>query len=163
MAEKIVNLIVKQLEGEYGKTYRPCTTKKIPISGGDLSGSKHFEAYIQQSIKKGMAHGLTEKESERLARLYGTNIDTVLSYTKKAKGLPPMIYAELLYGIHHESVAKPEDFFVRRTGAMFFNIATVETYKEAVIEEMQRIFGWKEEEKTKYTNELEAELAKVKV
>lgn len=163
MAEKIVDLIVKQLEGEYGKTYRPCTTKKIPISGGDLSGSKHFETYVQQSIKKGMEHGLTEKESERLARLYGTNIDAVLKYTNEAKILPRMIYAELLYGIHHESIAKPEDFFVRRTGALFFNIETVETFKGAVIEEMQRIFGWKEDEKIKYTEELEAELAKAKV
>lgn len=163
MAEKIVDLIVKQLEGEYGKTYRPCTTKNIPISGGDLSGSKYFETYVQQSIKKGMEHGLTEKESERLARLYGTNIDAVLNYTNEAKILPRMIYAELLYGIHHESIAKPEDFFVRRTGALFFNIATVETFKEAVIEEMQRVFGWKEEEKIKYTEELEEELAKAKV
>lgn len=163
MAEKIVDLIVKQLEGEYGKTYRACSTKKIPISGGDLSGSKHFETYIQQSIQKGRAQGLTEKESERLARLYGTNIDLVLNYIKGAASLPSMLYAQLLYGIHHESVAKPVDFFIRRTGALFFDIATVEAHKDAVIDEMQRILGWKEEEKLRYTEELEAEITNAKV
>lgn len=137
--------------------------EKIPISGGDLSGSKHFETYIQQSIQKGRAQGLTEKESERLARLYGTNIDLVLNYIKGADGLPSMLYAQLLYGIHHESVAKPVDFFIRRTGALFFDIATVEAHKDGVIDEMQRILGWKEGEKLRYTEELEAEITNAKV
>ncbi len=163
MAEKIVDLIVQQLEAEYSRTYRPCTTKKLPLSGGDLSGSKHFEAYIERSIEKGMAHGLSPQESEQLARLYGTNIDRVLAYTKDASSLPKAVHAQLLYGIHHESVAKPVDFFIRRTGALFFHIAMVEAYQEAVIDEMQRLLGWKEDQKALYTQELEAELKNAKV
>ena len=163
MAEKIVDLIVQQLEAEYSRTYRPCTTKKLPLSGGDLSGSKHFEAYIERSIEKGMAHGLSPQESEQLARLYGTNIDRVLAYTKDASTLPKAVHAQLLYGIHHESVAKPVDFFIRRTGALFFHIAMVEAYQEAVIDEMQRLLGWKEDQKALYTQELEAELKNAKV
>ena len=163
MAEKIVDLIVQQLEAEYSRTYRPCTTKKMPLSGGDLSGSKHFEAYIEKSIEKGMAHGLSQQESEQLARLYGTNIDRVLAYTKDASSLPKAVHAQLLYGIHHESVAKPVDFFIRRTGALFFHIAMVEAYQEAVIDEMQRLLGWKEDQKALYIQELEAELKNAKV
>ena len=163
MAEKIVDLIVQQLEAEYSRTYRPCTTKKMPLSGGDLSGSKHFEAYIEKSIEKGMAHGLSQQESEQLARLYGTNIDQVLAYTKDASSLPKAVHAQLLYGIHHESVAKPVDFFIRRTGALFFHIAMVEAYQEAVIDEMQRLLGWKEDQKALYIQELEAELKNAKV
>ncbi|MGM9950639.1 MAG: glycerol-3-phosphate dehydrogenase/oxidase [Lysinibacillus sp.] len=163
MAEKIVDLIVQQLEAEYSKTYRSCTTKKMPLSGGDLSGSKHFEAYIERSIEKGMAHGLSREESEHLARLYGTNIDQVLGYAKDASSLPKALYAQLLYGIHHESVAKPVDFFIRRTGSLFFNIAMVEAYQEAVIDEMQRLLGWKDDQKNLYAQELEAELKNAKV
>ena len=163
MAEKIVDLIVQQLEAEYSRTYRPCTTKKMPLSGGDLSGSKHFEAYIEKSIEKGMAHGLSRQESEHLARLYGTNIDQVLAYTKDASSLPKAVHAQLLYGIHHESVAKPVDFFIRRTGALFFHIAMVEAYQEAVIDEMQRLLGWKDDKKAIYTQELEAQLKNAKV
>ena len=163
MAEKIVDLIVQQLEAEYSRTYRPCTTKKMPLSGGDLSGSKHFEAYIEKSIEKGMAHGLSRQESEHLARLYGTNIDQVLAYTKDASSLPKAVHAQLLYGIHHESVAKPVDFFIRRTGALFFHIAMVEAYQEAVIDEMQRLIGWKDDKKAIYTQELEAQLKNAKV
>ncbi len=163
MAEKIVDLIVQQLEAEYSRTYRPCTTKKMPLSGGDLSGSKHFEAYIEKSIEKGMAHGLSRQESEHLVRLYGTNIDQVLAYTKDASSLPKAVHAQLLYGIHHESVAKPVDFFIRRTGALFFHIAMVEAYQEAVIDEMQRLLGWKDDKKAIYTQELEAQLKNAKV
>lgn len=163
MAEKITDLIVKQLEGEYGKTYRSCTTKKIPISGGELSGSKHFETYVQKSIEKGIAHGLSEKESERLARLYGTNIDLVLNYVNEATKLPKVLHAQLLYSIHHESIAKPVDFFIRRTGALFFDIETVQKYKEEVLKEMQSNLGWDEEVKARYAQELEAEIENAKV
>lgn len=163
MAEKIVDRICQQLQKELGKTYAPCITKKLPISGGDLFGSKYFEQYVQAGKVKGEMLGLAE-ESERLVRLYGTNTENVFQYVKEATGsLPPAIYAQLMYSIYYESIAKPADFFIRRTGALFFNISFVHQYKEEVIAIMGDIFNWTEEQKQTYRDELEEEICKVSV
>ena len=163
MAEKIVDLVVAQLEKEEKCRYRPCTTKRIPISGGDLSGSKYFDAYVQRSVEKGLKAGLTKEQSIHLVKLYGTNIDHVLSFIGQAERLPMTLFAQLYYGIYFESVAKPTDFFIRRTGALFFNMPTVEAYKEAVVNEMQRILSWSESQREQYRKELEQAIQVAKV
>ncbi|MEO4052458.1 glycerol-3-phosphate dehydrogenase/oxidase [Solibacillus sp. CAU 1738] len=162
MAEKIVDLICQQLEEEYNKTYLPCITKHLPISGGDLSGSKYFEQYVNVKREEGEMLGLAE-DSEKLARLYGTNTEIVHQYVREATGvLPPVVYGQLMYSIYNESVAKPVDFFIRRTAAMFFNISFVEQYKDNVIEEMSAIFKWSAQQKQAYLVELEDEMRRTK-
>lgn len=162
MAEKIVDLLCQQLAEEYNITYLPCTTKKLPISGGHEDGSKGFEQYVNAMREEGEMLGLAE-ESEKLIRLYGTNTAIVYQYVKEATSdLPPIVYAQLMYSIYYESVAKPVDFFIRRTGAMYFHISFVEQYKEAVMEQMAFIFHWNEEQLQMYREELEEEIRKTK-
>lgn len=163
MAEKIVNVVVQQLEKEEKRRYRRCTTKRIAISGGDLSGSTYFDAYVQRGVEKGLKAGLTKEQSHHLVKLYGTNIDHVLSFTGQAERLPINLFAQLYYGIYFESVAKPTDFFIRRTGTLFFDMPTVEAYKEAVIDEMQHILSWSESQKEQYREELEEAIRIAKV
>lgn len=162
MAEKIVDLLCIQLAEEYNKTYLPCTTQSLPISGGHVKGSKGFEQYVNAKIEEGEVLGLAE-DSEKLVRLYGTNTEIVYQYVKEATGvLPPAIYGQLMYGIYYEAVAKPVDFFIRRTGAMYFQLSFVEQYKEAIVELMGTIFNWTAEQQQMYQEELEEEVRKTK-
>ena len=152
MAEKIVDLISEQLTNEYGKKYATSITKRLPISGGEISGSKYFDQYVHVQTGKGVALGLSVEESEKLARCYGTNTEKVLAYIAEASGeLPVILYGQLHYGIHYEAVAKPVDFFIRRTGALFFNIHFVKTYQQAVVDEMSRMLNWTAEQKELYS------------
>ena len=48
----------------------------------------------------------------------------------------------------------PADFFVRRTGALYFNIAWVQKHKESVIKYMAKQLKWTDEQTTTYTEEL---------
>ncbi len=50
--------------------------------------------------------------------------------------------------------ATPADFFVRRTGRLFFDINWVRTYKDAVIDFMSERFQWDEQAKNKHTENL---------
>lgn len=164
MAEKIVDLVANQLEVEFNKSYEPSITKKLPISGGDLSGAKFFDQFVQVQLAKGVKLGLSVKESERLARFYGTNVDRIWHYVAGADGiLPRAIYGQLYYGMDYEAVCTPADFFVRRTSALFFDIALVEQWKEAVIDEMANYFGWTASEKKTFTQGLNTELQKAKL
>ena len=156
MAQKIVDVVSNQLAKEKQLYFGHCITKKLPISGGDLSGAKFYPKFIEAKTEVGINLGLSEKESKELAAFYGTNVDLVYAFIQQANGiLPPVLYGCLYYSIYYESVSKPVDFFIRRTGKLFFDISFVETYKDAVIAEMKSIFNWTVEETDLYRVQLE--------
>lgn len=163
MAENVVNLVAKRLENETGKSFRPCQTKHYPISGGDVGGSANLNAFIAKKAEEGQNYGFSREEGGRLAHRYGANVDRLFRYGKQYEesgetALPRPVYAQLMYAIEHEMTVKPVDFFIRRTGALYFNINWVRTWKEEVIRFMGQYFGWSEKEQAAYTEELNREL-----
>lgn len=158
MAETIVDLVAKRLKEEKGILYSPSETKHLPISGGDVGGSANFPAFVKAKTAVGVSKGFTEEEAKKIVHMYGSNAEKVFSYKEESE-LPAVLNAQLLYAIEEEMAYTPADFFIRRTGALLFDIQTVLTYKQPVIEKMAQLFGWREEEKDKHTAELEAEIA----
>lgn len=73
-------------------------------------------------------------------------------------GLPSDLRAELLYCIDEEMVVKPVDYFVRRTGALLFDMDWVLKWKDPVIAFMADYLHYTEEQKQAYAEELEFEL-----
>lgn len=161
MAEMVVDLATRQLEQETGRSVGPCITKEMPISGGDVGGSANFDAYAERKIKDGVARGLDRSAAERLARVYGSNVDALYERMPdpRAKaelhGLPQELLLMLSYAIDEEMTVTPADFFVRRTGDLFFRIDEVRQYKAAVIQYMAECMDWLEEQVTWYTQELD--------
>ena len=160
MAETVVDKLVDQLGQEEMRTFNKCVTKNLPISGGDVGGSSNMKRFMTEAIEKGQSLGFTEQESRHLAGLYGTNVDQVLAIPFEAHTtMPRILYVKLRYAIENEMVAKPTDFFVRRTGDMFFNIANVKAGKKDVLEEMSFILGWSDEESRQYEKDLLEEIS----
>ncbi|WP_114570503.1 glycerol-3-phosphate dehydrogenase/oxidase [Exiguobacterium flavidum] len=160
MAELVVNLVAKLLKEQQGRVYLRCETKDMPISGGHVDGSNGFGRFL--AGLKAQA-GLTEQQVRLLAGRYGSNADRVFAFAaEKQDGLPADVYAQLMYAMEYEMAAKPVDFFIRRTGALFFDIAWVETHKTAVIDVMARHLGWSDEQRATYTAELNQELQDAK-
>lgn len=161
MAETVIDKVTKKLAEEENIQTKPCITKKLPISGGDMGGSAHMKTFLKKKIAEGESIGLSQEESRKLAVLYGTNVDQVYAYVKEGHAvMPPILYAQLLYAINYEMAVKPVDFFIRRTGAMFFNIDQVKQWKAQVTAEMSKVFEWSAAERTQYTEELEEEIVK---
>jgi glycerol-3-phosphate dehydrogenase len=164
MAETVVDLVAKQLASEEGKTFKPCQTRYLPISGGDVGGSDNWPIFVTQMAKKAAQYGLKEEEGRRLVQLYGSNAEVLYKIAneyQKAPGeklLPAAIYAQLLYAIRYEMTVKPVDFFIRRTGSVFFDIKWAKKWKEPVVATMAEIFHWDEETKESYRKELEKEM-----
>ncbi|MBB5323340.1 glycerol-3-phosphate dehydrogenase [Anoxybacillus tepidamans] len=158
MAETVVDLVAKQLEKEEGLTFRPCQTKHLPISGGAVGGSHALPAFIAQKVEEAVRYGFTKEEGMRLAKQYGTNVDRLFAfsqYYEADSGLSREVFATLLYAIEEEMAVRPTDYFIRRTGALFFNIASVRTWKDAVTRFMADYLKWSDEQKRAYTVELE--------
>ncbi|SDK04832.1 glycerol-3-phosphate dehydrogenase/oxidase [Sediminibacillus albus] len=161
MAVNAVDLVAKQLKEEEGILYSGSETLKMPISGGDVGGSAGFERFKKSKIAEGTALGLTNGEAASLVDTYGSNVDQVLAiYTdlqnEAAEAqLDPLVFAQLRYAIDEELIYRPVDFFVRRTGALFFHIEWVREHKDAAIEYMAKILKWSDSQKTEYIDELE--------
>ncbi|MBY7144093.1 glycerol-3-phosphate dehydrogenase/oxidase [Virgibacillus sp. NKC19-3] len=161
MAKETVDLIVKQFKEEEEILYSNSATKHLPISGGEVGGSDGFEQFKQDKLKEGKEIGLTEATAMKLIQSYGANSDTVFDiYQHKQEeaekaGIDSIVFAELIYAMEYESAYKPVDFFVRRTGALFFEIEWVRAHKENVIHYMAQALNWSDNQKESYKQELD--------
>ncbi|MFB5251846.1 aerobic glycerol-3-phosphate dehydrogenase [Bacillus mycoides] len=165
MAEMVVDYVTNLLQKEGHSAYPKSDTKHMPISGGHVSGSHGFPAFIAKKAGEGTKYGLTTAQAEKFAKFYGSNVDVLFDLAKKHKdeakeyNMPLDVLIPLVYAMDYEMTAKPVDFFVRRRGAVFFNIHWVYEWKEAVINYMAAKLGWSKEEQMKYTAELEKALS----
>lgn len=163
MAETIVDLLAKKFTEE-GLILRECQTIHLPISGGDVGGSKNFMKFVESTAKEGIPTGLSEEDAIHLASFYGSNVSTVFKLINHSKeeaenyGLPLALFGKLLYALEYEMAATPVDFYVRRTGKLLFDIASVEKTKNGVIRYMSSRFGWTKAIEEKLVEELEREL-----
>ena len=158
MALEIVDLLAKRLKKEYGLTFKPCATKELKISGGDVGGSKNFDNFVKQKVDAAKGFGIDEDVAYRLASKYGSNVDDLFNIAQTAQyhnnKLPLEIYVELIYGIQQEMVFKPTDFLVRRSGKLYFNIDDVLNYKDAVIDVLADMLQYSDAQKQAYTEEV---------
>lgn len=161
MAKEAVDLIAEQFKNEDGLLYSACETKHLPISGGDVGGSSGFQQFKQDKLKEGLQLGIKEEAAKILIARYGSNVDILFEAYQNNKEqaaeeeIDPIVFAELSYAIDYEMACKPIDFFIRRTGALFFNIDWVQLHKQSVIDYMAKVFTWNKEQKAACTEELD--------
>jgi glycerol-3-phosphate dehydrogenase len=161
MAEMVVDLLNKKFIDESVGNFGNCQTKYLPISGGDVGGSEKLVVFTTEKTKEGIKLGLTNEQSRKLAKLYGSNVNCLFKLVEKHKkdaitlGLPIDIYAQVMYAIHEEMAVTPIDFFNRRTGALLFNMSWVKQWKFKVTELMAMELNWRKDQLEKYRNQLE--------
>jgi glycerol-3-phosphate dehydrogenase len=165
MAETIVDVLVKKFSEEQNRNFPSCQTKHLPISGGDIGGSSKFAEFIAVQMEKGISVGLTNEDAAHLSRMYGSNVpilfkmieDNGIKEAEKYQ-LPVKLWVKLKYALENEMAATPIDFFNRRTGAILFDIKTVRTYQEQVLNYMAAYFDWHQDVKAEYGAELQKAL-----
>ncbi|GAA3732429.1 glycerol-3-phosphate dehydrogenase/oxidase [Salinicoccus jeotgali] len=161
MAEEIVDLVAKRLSKEYGLKFNKADTKNQPMSGGDVGGSEGFDDYVARIAERAPSYGLSITNGQRLANHYGSNTEHLfeiaggLGEASDHYNLPKDVHAQVIYSIQHEMANTPLDYFVRRTGDLYFEIAQVDKYKDGVIELMADILDYDEDRKKKYAEDLE--------
>lgn len=165
MADKVVSMVAAELSEETGRTFGQCTTEKLEYSGGKFGGSKYLAPFLEQKAQEGIELGLAPEEASRLVHRYGTNVDIVYdivrSRTEEARvhGLSLEVFAALVYGIEHEAVLTPSDFFIRRTGSLYFDIHWLRRWQDPVIDAMSTWLQWDPERRTGLQEELASRVA----
>lgn len=166
MAEKIVDIITNQLQQEEGIVYQKSETKSLPISGGDVGGSGKFPLFKEKKLSQAKQLGISKPVAERLVKRYGSNVDFLFELYEKMSQIEKIdriFLTELNYAIEYEAVIKPVDFFIRRTGMLFFNVDEVENYKESVMDFMAKKLSWSNEQKLTFAIELDEEIFRAKM
>ena len=159
MALEIVDLLAKRLKQEYSLKFADSKTKNTPISGGDVGGSKNFENYVNRKVQEGKALGLSTDVAHNLASKYGSNVDKLFAIAQltneKDLNMPLELYVQLVYSVQNEMVYKPTDFLIRRTGKLYFYINTVKQYKQAIIDELDKLLNYTAEQKNEFSKEVD--------
>ncbi|GAA0589543.1 glycerol-3-phosphate dehydrogenase [Virgibacillus siamensis] len=161
MAADAVDTVVGQLKKEEDILYSESVTEHLPISGGEVGGSQGFRKFTDAKLSEAADLGIDEETANFLVQKYGANTDKIFQLYRDEKvnaekaGIDPTVFAELTYAIEYELTYKPVDFFIRRTGALFFDIEFVRTHKDNVIAYMADRLKWSDEQTKTYTDELE--------
>ena len=161
MAEKVVNLVGMKRKADGLPAQPPSRTRNLPISGGDVGGGLGFGDFVRRMLPVGTAAGLSEDESSRILRRYGSNSRRLFQLAAESRdfaerhGLPAALAAQLLYAMEAEMAVKPEDFWIRRTGMLYFDRPQVVKWKEAVSSAMAERLGWSETQRKEYDRELD--------
>ncbi|SFE85774.1 homodimeric glycerol 3-phosphate dehydrogenase (quinone) [Bacillus sp. OV194] len=165
MAEKVADIVAGQLEKEVGIKYDTSNTKHLVLSGGNVGGSSHYPEYIRQKVSEGLNLGLSKDDAEQLVKKYGSNVDCLFEIIRDGQKeadlnkLPIQVYATLIYAMDEEMATTPADYFIRRTSAMYFDIAYVRQWKEKGIALMAKHLNWTPEQTQQHTEELERQMS----
>ncbi|WP_149273282.1 glycerol-3-phosphate dehydrogenase/oxidase [Pareuzebyella sediminis] len=156
MAERVVNRIAEKMEDDYGTKLKECYTDKIPLCGNvDFKKFKNVQKYISEVYERIKGEGFEEYDAWSLVTTYGKQTETILDIydtLNKEDIYIRMVKAELQFGIDYEMVQTPMDFFIRRTGRLYFDIDSVRNLMDPVLDEFktrfklddQQVLEWKE-------------------
>jgi len=162
MAERVVDRIAKKMEDDHDIELKDCYTEKIFLSGNDnFKKFKHVKKYIDQVYSEIKEEGFTKHDAWFLVTNYGKQTSKILEtyatlvdedkYVRLAK-------AELAFGIDYEMVQNPMDFFIRRTGRLYFDIDSIRTLMEPILTEFKLRFGVDDAKVEEWRTTLNAEL-----
>ncbi|WP_276168913.1 glycerol-3-phosphate dehydrogenase/oxidase [Zobellia alginiliquefaciens] len=144
MAERVVDRIAKKMEEEDGTQLKECYTEKIFLCGNvDFKKFKHVEKYIAEVYSRIKSDGFSKHDAWFLVTNYGKQTEMILenyATLKDADKYVRMAKAELQFGVEFEMVQNPMDFFIRRTGRLYFDIDSIRTLMEPILEEFKSIF-----------------------
>jgi len=143
MAERVVNRIGKKMEEAGVAELAACTTEEIPLCGNvDFKKFKHVKKYIAEIFERIKPDGFIEHDAWFLVTNYGKQTETILENYASLKDddkYVRMAKAELRFGIDYEMIQTPMDFFIRRTGRLYFDIDSVRNLMEPILEEFKTI------------------------
>jgi glycerol-3-phosphate dehydrogenase len=140
MAERVVDLVSKKYLSKPG--LKECHTEVISFSGSGFNSAQEVGAYVEVIRIKLKQFDLPYYFATYLVYNYGKQTEIVLDLVKNHQDPDQDIAlakAELDFGIHYEMVLTPLDFFVRRTGMVYFNIHRLKKLMDIILLEFVKV------------------------
>lgn len=140
MAQRVVDLVDERLETSFGK----CKTHQIPIVENKFADSKAVEKYIASTQEKLSKFNFDPYISWYLTTNYGKQTELILEKMQSFSDEPfiALARAETWFCVHHEMVSSLEDYFVRRSGRLYFDIKSIPTIRKIITKDIQNYLSW---------------------
>lgn len=145
MSEKVVDLVTDLLKREGGGDFPKTRTKTISLTNAPFKSNKEVSDFIKRLSAEFESEGINPYYAWYIVTNYGKDCMDIIEEAKgenRTISEKELICAELSHCIEEELAMTVEDFFVRRTGRLYFNIQSVIDYKEDVIKLMSDKFSW---------------------
>lgn len=163
MAERVVDMVIDNAPRRRETT--KCYTQKIRLADGQLTNIKRVKRYAIGLKKTMIQSGLTPENVNYLIENYGKQTDKILKKLDQFSDVDiqlKLLKCELHYAVEKEMTFSSVDFFMRRTGRLYFNIESVITYKDCILDELGLLLNWNSNERQKDQVKLEQALADAK-
>lgn len=152
MAQRIVDLVSKQLSAKSEQNFGPCRTKEVYLTSKPFSNAKAVQQYAKQLEKEVSDRGLDPYYGWYLTTVYGEQsqaiLDKMAAFQSVAAGIA-LARAEVWFTTHHEMVNSASDFFVRRTGRLYFDIGSIAEVRAAIMQDLQEYLNWDSDRRQK--------------
>lgn len=148
MAHRVIETVLKTMSSKRSNTYEKSNTENILLTNDALHSVAEVNAYQQELATKLLELGIKDTyHAWYLTSNYGKQADKILNkinFFTDTTIEDRLIRAELWYCIYNEMTNSLADFFVRRTGRLYFNIASVAKYKNLVLKDCINYLEWDE-------------------
>ncbi|NNF21356.1 MAG: glycerol-3-phosphate dehydrogenase/oxidase [Saprospiraceae bacterium] len=141
MAKKLVDLL--QDKGMVNGL-KKCLTRDYQIHADPFGSYEEYQAYVNKLINSFGTLGLNYDTSKYLVDNYGKNAASILSDIDQSNDDfdEALIRKEILFTIRYEASVRPDDFFNRRSGLLYFYPERISKYKDVVIDTFAEYFQW---------------------
>jgi glycerol-3-phosphate dehydrogenase len=166
MAEKVMDKLMKRLHEEDGLPFVPTKTEHIDLDSGAFADAKEVKAYRKEIRAQLEVIGLDKYFALYLVSNYGLATDKIIVGMDEFKDLAPehrLIRSELKYCIENEMVFSLPDFFIRRTGRLYFDINSVRSNFNLILNDFESYFGWSKEKVKAEREAMEVAILEVSV
>ena len=156
MAERVVDLVIKNKFGE--REFKECATESLGLSGFGLRDIKTVQIYERRIVERIGPLGLKGETAATLVHLYGTQTDFIIDYMVAHRTTDPdldLLNAELWYVMNQEMIVKAQDFLVRRTGLLFFDLPRLIKLLQPALQSLAHYLNWDEDRLQKERLEME--------
>ncbi len=150
MAERVVDMLVQKYFNN--RMLKNCSTQSIALASHTFTSYQDVRKYQVALRRQLEPFGFSILVAHYLVENYGQQTDTIMGYFREHhepiedKRLA-LLSAELWYCTHHEMVVSLSDFFVRRTGLLYFEIEVVKKYRDKIAFQLQTYLHWTDTKK----------------
>jgi len=147
MSERVVDLAIERFKKTSDKVLKDCHTDTIPLIGGPFKDESAVNQYVQEINNTLDQLGVPAGYGPYLVHNYGRQTDQILGYMNQFDEIPEIkvTLAEVLFCMQEEQVLTCSDFFIRRSGRLYFQPDRIESVIEPVAQFMATQLGQDED------------------
>lgn len=152
MAKRVVDLVQKR-DDKLKKS--KCKTKRHKVHVDAFDSYSAYTNFYKSLAKKINHPKVSEYKCWYLTSTYGKNAEIILQTALSNLKLPlekAILKSEIEFTINHESTIYPDDYFNRRSGKIYFDVASVQNNFDFIIDEFAAHFQWSDAEKQEQWN-----------